>query len=140
VPENNFRQQHRASEGRWEGGIACRTGMAFQGRMENISSRGTDQQQAQKARRPISRMLENGVPRGAGTRTRGFELQTHTFPSTGLSTVVRQSGGGAASIATENRVDREEASRLYTMGSSWFSTEVLEKKKKKRDPRPRPKG
>src|ERR1700733_1208827 len=78
---------------------------------------------AQQAKRtpPIRRMLEMGVPVGAGTdatRVSSYNpyLSLHWL-------ITGKTIGGLNLYPQENRLSREEALKLYTMGSSWFSTE-----------------
>ena len=74
------------------------------------------------ARRRSQRMLEAGVPVGAGTdATRVASLQP-----LGLAVLAghRQDASAALrSIPQRNRLDRETALRLWTEGSTWFSSE-----------------
>src|SRR6201995_3317506 len=99
------------------GGIAVQNRMAFQGEYF------VDQYGAERAKRtpPIRRMLELGVPVGAGTdatRVSSYNpyLSLHWF-------ITGKTVGGLSLYSEENRLDREEALKLYTIGSSWFSTE-----------------
>ena len=52
---------------------------------------------------------------------RECQATIHYSPSTGSSLVRRSAVFGL--YPAENRFDREEALKLYTLGSSWFSTE-----------------
>jgi hypothetical protein len=66
-------------------------------------------------------MLEMGVPVGAGTdatRVSGYNPYLSLYWLITGKTV-----GGLSLYSQENRLDREEALELYTIGSSWFSTE-----------------
>jgi predicted amidohydrolase YtcJ len=99
------------------GGIAVQHRMAFQG--EYFVNRYG----AEAARRtpPIRRMLELGVPVGAGTdatRVASFNPFVSLYWLVTGKTV-----GGLSLYAKENRMSREQALKLYTQGSSWFSTE-----------------
>lgn len=99
------------------GGIAVQHRMAFQGEYF------VDRYGAAAARRtpPIRRMLELGVPVGAGTdatRVASFNPFVSLYWLVSGRTV-----GGLELYPEENRPSREEALRLYTQGSSWFSTE-----------------
>src|SRR5712675_1524206 len=99
------------------GGIAVQNRMAFQG--EYFVARYGSQQ----ARRtpPIRRMLEMGVPVGAGTDATRVSSY---YPYLSLYWLITgKTVGGLSLYPQENRLDREEALKLYTMGSSWFSTE-----------------
>jgi hypothetical protein len=99
------------------GGIAVQNRMAFQGEyfVERYGS--------QQARRtpPIRRMLEMGIPVGAGTdatRVSSYNPYVSLYWLITGKTI-----GGLNLYPAENRLDREEALKLYTIGSSWFSTE-----------------
>jgi predicted amidohydrolase YtcJ len=99
------------------GGIAVQHRMAFQGEYF------VERYGAAAARRtpPIRRMLELGCPVGAGTdatRVASFN------PFVSLYWLVSGRTVGGLELYTEaNRMSRDEALRLYTLGSSWFSTE-----------------
>ncbi len=99
------------------GGIAVQNRMAFQGEyfVERYGS--------QQARRtpPIRRMLEMGVPVGAGTDATRVSSYNPYLSLYWL--ITGKTIGGLSLYPQENRLDREEALKLYTMGSSWFSTE-----------------
>lgn len=99
------------------GGIAIQHRMAFQG--EYFRDRyGAE---ATAATPPIRRMLELGVPVGAGTdatRVASYNPFVALFWLVTGKTV-----GGTALWPAANRLDRAEALRLYTTGSSWFSGE-----------------
>jgi predicted amidohydrolase YtcJ len=99
------------------GGIAVQHRMAFQG--EYFVNRYG----AEAARRtpPIRRMLSLGVPVGAGTDA--TRVATYN-PFISLYWLVSgKTIGGLEIYPEENRISREEALRLYTQGSSWFSSE-----------------
>lgn len=99
------------------GGIAVQDRMAFQG--EYFVDR-YGQQQAQRTP-PIRRMLELGVPVGAGTDATRVSSYN---PFVSLYWLVTGNTVGGSNLYPEkNRLDRTEALRLYTVGSSWFSTE-----------------
>ena len=99
------------------GGIAVQNRMAFQG--EYFVERYGEQQ----ARRtpPIRRMLEMGVPVGAGTDATRVSSYNPYLSLYWL--ITGKTIGGLSLYSEENRFDRAEALKLYTMGSSWFSTE-----------------
>jgi hypothetical protein len=66
-------------------------------------------------------MLELGVPVGAGTDATRVSSYN---PFVALYWLVTgKTVGGTALYPEGNRFDRMEALRLYTVGSSWFSTE-----------------
>lgn len=99
------------------GGIAIQHRMAFQGEYF------VDRYGAEAARRtpPIRRMLELGIPVGAGTdatRVASFNPFVSLYWLVSGKTV-----GGLELYPEKSRMSREEALKLYTQGSSWFSTE-----------------
>jgi predicted amidohydrolase YtcJ len=103
------------------GGIAVQNRMAFQG--EYFVERYGARQAARTP--PIRRMLEIGVPVGAGTdatRVSSYNpyLSLHWL-------ITGKTLGGLSLYPEENRFDRTEALKLYTIGSSWFSTEAGQK-------------
>src|SRR5271163_996788 len=99
------------------GGIAVQNRMAFQGEYF------VERYGAQQAMRtpPIHRMLELGVPVGAGTDATRVSSYNPFLSLYWL--VTGKTIGGLSLYPQENRLDRAEALKLYTMGSSWFSTE-----------------
>jgi len=99
------------------GGIAVQNRMAFQGEYF------VERYGAQQAKRtpPIRRMLEMGVPVGAGTDATRVSSYNPYLSLYWL--ITGKTIGGLSLSPEENRLDREEALKLYTMGSSWFSTE-----------------
>jgi predicted amidohydrolase YtcJ len=103
------------------GGIAVQDRMAFQG--EYFVAR-YGEQQAQRTP-PIRRMLELGVPVGAGTDATRVSSYN---PFVALYWLITgKTVGGTALYPEGNRLERMEALRLYTAGSSWFSSEENEK-------------
>ncbi len=103
------------------GGIAVQHRMAYQGEYF------IDRYGLAQARRtpPIRRMLELGVPVGAGTdatRVASFNPFVALYWLVAGRTV-----GGTQLYDEQNRLDRMEALRLYTVGSTWFSSEVGKK-------------
>ena len=99
------------------GGIAVQNRMAFQG--EYFVERYGSQQA--KRTPPIRRMLEMGVPVGAGTDATRVSSYNPYLSLYWL--ITGKTIGGLSLYPQENRLDREEALKLYTMGTSWFSTE-----------------
>lgn len=99
------------------GGIAVQNRMAFQG--EYFVERYGPQQA--KRTPPIRRMLEIGVPVGAGTDATRVSSYNPYLSLYWL--ITGKTIGGLSLYPHENRLDRSEALKLYTMGSSWFSTE-----------------
>ena len=99
------------------GGIAIQHRMAYQGEYF-IDRYGAD---AAKRTPPIRRMLEMGVPVGAGTdatRVASYNPFVALYWLSTGSTV-----GGTVLYPEKSRLSREEALKLYTKGSSWFSHE-----------------
>ncbi|HET6514891.1 MAG TPA: amidohydrolase [Thermodesulfovibrionales bacterium] len=99
------------------GGIAVQDRMAFQG--EYFQSRYG--KSAAEHTPPITKMLEMGLPVGAGTdatRVASYNPWVSLYWLVSGRTV-----GGALLYPEANRLDRTEALRLYTVGSSWFSGE-----------------
>ena len=99
------------------GGIAVQNRMAFQG--EYFVDR-YGRQQAERTP-PIGRMLALGVPVGAGTDATRVSSYNPFLSLYWL--VTGNTVGGLNLYPEQNRLDRMEALRLYTVGSSWFSTE-----------------
>jgi predicted amidohydrolase YtcJ len=99
------------------GGIAVQNRMAFQGEYF------VERYGAQQAKRtpPIRRMLELGVPVGAGTDATRVSSYNPYLSLYWL--ITGKTIGGLSLYPEENRFDRGEALKLYTLGSSWFSTE-----------------
>jgi predicted amidohydrolase YtcJ len=99
------------------GGIAVQNRMAFQGEYF------VERYGAQQAKRtpPIQRMLEMGVPVGAGTDATRVSSYNPFLSLYWL--VTGKTIGGLNLYPEENRLDRAKALELYTVGSSWFSTE-----------------
>jgi len=99
------------------GGIAVQDRMAFQG--ENFVGRYGAEAAAHAP--PLVRMLELGVPVGAGsdaTRVASYN------PWIALAWLVTgRTVGDLAIYPGENRLDRATALRLYTLGSAWMSRE-----------------
>ena len=99
------------------GGIAVQHRMAFQGEYF-VDRYGVE---AAKRTPPIRRMLDLGVPVGAGTdatRVASFNPFVSLYWLVSGKTV-----GGLKLYPERNCMSREEALKLYTQGSSWFSTE-----------------
>jgi predicted amidohydrolase YtcJ len=99
------------------GGIAIQNRMGFQGEYF-VERYGTQQA---KRTPPIRRMLELGVPVGAGTDATRVSSYNPFLSLYWL--VTGKTIGGLTLYPAENRFDREEALKLYTVGSSWFSKE-----------------
>jgi predicted amidohydrolase YtcJ len=99
------------------GGIAVQDRMAFQGEYF-VNRYGATQAQRTP---PIRRMLELGVPVGAGTDA--TRVSSYNPFVTLYWLITGKTVGGTALYPERNRLDRMEALRLYTVGSSWFSSE-----------------
>jgi predicted amidohydrolase YtcJ len=99
------------------GGIAVQNRMAFQGEyfVERYGAK-----QAERTP-PIRRMLELGVPVGAGTDATRVSSYNPWLSLYWL--VTGKTVGGLVLYPENNRFDRMEALRLYTVGSSWFSSD-----------------
>jgi predicted amidohydrolase YtcJ len=100
------------------GGIAIQHRMAFQGEYF------VDRYGAAAAERtpPIQRMLELGIPVGAGTdatRVASYNPWVSLYWMITGKTV-----GGTRLYSENNCLDRMEALRRYTVGSAWFSNET----------------
>ena len=103
------------------GGIAVQHRMAFQGEYF-IARYGAE---AAAHTPPIRKMLELGVPVGAGTdatRVASYNPFVSLYWMISGRTV-----GGTPLYGPAERLDRMEALRRYTVGSSWFSNEVGKK-------------
>src|SRR5258706_4948164 len=99
------------------GGIAIQNRMGFQG--EYFVERYGPQQT--KRTPPLQRMLEMGVPVGAGTDATRVSSYNPFLSLYWL--VTGKTIGGLSLYPENNRFDRAKALELYTVGSSWFSTE-----------------
>jgi hypothetical protein len=103
------------------GGIAVQHRMAFQGEYF-VARYGA---QAAERTPPIRRMLELGVPVGAGTDATRVASYN---PFAALYWLVSgRTCGGLALYPAKHRLSREEALRLYTVGSAGFSGEADKK-------------
>jgi predicted amidohydrolase YtcJ len=103
------------------GGIAIQHRMAFQGEsyVQRYGERSAERVP------PVRRMLEFGIPVGAGTdatRVASYDPWVCLSWLVGGKTV-----GGVRLFGDENRLARDEALRLWTVGSSWFSGEDARK-------------
>jgi hypothetical protein len=103
------------------GGIAIQDRMAYQG--EHFRTRYG----AEAARRtpPVVRMLQMGVPVGAGTDATRVASYNPWVSIYWL--VTGRTVGGTELYPASNRLGRLEALRLYTLGSAWFSSEEEKK-------------
>ena len=99
------------------GGIAIQHRMAYQGEYY-IRRYGVE---AAKRRPPLKRMLAMGLPVGAGTD--GTRVASY-HPWTCLWWMVTSKTVGGTVLHDESdRLTREQALKLYTHGSAWFSHE-----------------
>lgn len=99
------------------GGIAVQHRMAYQGEYfaERYGARAAERTP------PIRRMLDMGVPVGAGTDATRVASYN---PWVSLSWLVTgKTLGGMSLYPASNLVDRETALRLWTEANTWFSTE-----------------
>ena len=99
------------------GGIAIQDRMAFQGEyfVDRYGAKAAEETP------PIARMLEAGVPVGAGTdatRVASYNPWVALYWLVSGKTV-----GGLGLTPNHARLDRTAALRLWTEGSAWFSTE-----------------
>jgi predicted amidohydrolase YtcJ len=103
------------------GGIAIQHRMAFQG--EYFVDRYGAPAAAEAP--PVRRMLEMGIPVGAGTDATRVASYN---PFVSLYWLVSgKTLGGTPLYGESNRLDRMEALRLWTVGSAWFSGEAAKK-------------
>ncbi len=99
------------------GGIAVQNRLSFSGEYF-LDRYGSD---AAASVQPLRAMLDAGIPLGAGTdATRPASY--NPWPSL-YWMVTGKTIGGTQIASTDSRVSREEALRLYTVGSAWFSGE-----------------
>jgi predicted amidohydrolase YtcJ len=99
------------------GGIAVQHRMAFQGEyfVERYGSKAAERTP------PIRRIMEAGVPIGAGTDATRVASYN---PWVSLSWLVTsRTVGGLALYPAHARLDRETALRLWTEANTWFSNE-----------------
>jgi len=99
------------------GGIAIQNRMAFAG--EYFAKRYGDEAAANAP--PLRQLLDAGIPLGAGTDA--TRVSSHN-PWTALYWLVTGKTAGGTRLAAEaNVLSREEALKLFTVGSAWFSGE-----------------
>jgi len=103
------------------GGIAVQHRMAYQGEyfVERYGAKAAERTP------PIRRMMEMGVPVGAGTDATRVASYN---PWVSLSWLVTgKTLGGLTLYPSANRLDRETALRLWTEANTWFSSEAGKK-------------
>jgi len=103
------------------GGIAVQHRMAFQGEyfVERYGAKAAERTP------PIRRMLDMGIPLGAGTDATRVASYN---PFAALYWLISgRTCGGLALYPSSNRLSRDEALRLYTVGSAGFSSESEKK-------------
>jgi predicted amidohydrolase YtcJ len=103
------------------GGIAIQHRMAYQGEyfMDRYGKKAAERTP------PISKMLELGIPVGAGTdatRVASYNPWVSLYWMVTGKTV-----GGVSMYPDKNCLSRRDALQLYTQGSSWFSSESEKK-------------
>ncbi len=99
------------------GGIAIQDRIAYQGE-HFIARYGAD---AAENSPPIRKMMDAGVPVGAGTDATRVASYNPWISLYWL--VTGKTVGGTTLYPQKNRLDRSEALKLYTTGSAWFSNE-----------------
>jgi len=100
-----------------DGGIAIQNRMAFQGEyfLDRYGPKAAERTP------PVRKMLDMGIPVGAGTDATRVSSYN---PWVALYWLVAGKTVGGTSLYSEaNRLTRKEALLLYTQGSSWFSSE-----------------
>lgn len=99
------------------GGVSVQARMAYAG--EFFRDRYGDEAAASAP--PLRALLDAGVPLGTGTD--GTRVASYNpWPSL-YWLVSGRTVGGTLLAAPENRLERDQALRLYTEGSAWFSQE-----------------
>jgi predicted amidohydrolase YtcJ len=103
------------------GGIAIQNRMAFAGEYF-VDRYGSD---AARYAPPVRKMIEMGIPVGAGTD--GTRVSSYN-PWPSLHWLVSgKTVGGMQLFADDNKLTREEALKLFTVGAAWFSQEEIVK-------------
>jgi hypothetical protein len=97
------------------GGIAIQDRMAFQGEYF-VARYGA---KAAQRTPPVARMLDLGIPVGAGTDATRVSSYNPWLSLYWLAS--GKTAGGLVLYDEKNRLSRSTALRLYTEGSSWFS-------------------
>jgi predicted amidohydrolase YtcJ len=99
------------------GGIAIQNRMAFAGEYF-VERYGKN---AAALAPPLRKMLQLGIPVGAGTD--GTRVSSYNPWPAVHWLVSGKTMGGTQLFADENKLSRDEALRLFTVGSAWFSQE-----------------
>ncbi len=99
------------------GGVAIQNRMAFAGEyfIERYGAGVADHAP------PVRALLDAGIPVGAGSDA--TRVSTYNPWISLYWLVTGRSVGGTPLLSAENRLSREEALELYTIGSAWFSQE-----------------
>jgi predicted amidohydrolase YtcJ len=116
ISEYNIERVHALG-----GGIAIQDRLAFQG--EHFIER-YGKEVAERSP-PIRKIIEMGVPLGAGTDA--TRVSTYNPWVSLYWLVTGKTVGGTILRSDKNRVNRMGALRLYTIGSAWFSNEENKK-------------
>ncbi|HEX6145365.1 MAG TPA: amidohydrolase [Acidimicrobiia bacterium] len=98
-------------------GLSVQNGMAFRGR-DSIASWGED---LVRRSPPLRTMVDLGIPLGAGTD--GTVVSSYNPWACIWWMVSGENRDGSPTRVEEQRLTRDEALRLYTRGSAWFSFE-----------------
>jgi predicted amidohydrolase YtcJ len=99
------------------GGVAVQDRMAYAGEL----FKGRYGKEAAASAPPLRQLLDSGVPLGCGTD--GTRVASYNPWVALFWMVTGKTVGGTVLYPKENRLTREEALRLYTVGSAWFSGE-----------------
>lgn len=99
------------------GGIAVQNRLSFSG--EYFAERYGQQAAAQA--QPLRQLVDEGIPVGAGTD--GTRPASYNPWVSLYWMVTGKTVGGSQITSPGSRISREEALRLYTAGSAWFSGE-----------------
>ncbi|KFE69589.1 amidohydrolase [Hyalangium minutum] len=103
------------------GGVAIQSRMTMQG---EYFVRRYGAKAAEEAP-PVRKMLELGVPVGAGTDATRVDTYNPWVALSWMTT--GRTEGGLVLTPPEKRLSRQQALELYTVGSAWFSGEEKEK-------------
>jgi len=102
---------------------ALNGGIAIQARMAYAGEYFVERYGAEKAKQapPVKKMIEMGLPVGAGTD--GTRVASYNPWSALYWLVTGKTVGDFQLASKENQLTREEALHLYTQGSAWVSNE-----------------